>query len=102
MNDPDAQGAGPEPAQNAVPPQQPPQPPNPFFMQPPPGIGGESNYRAFYTDQSKDPHQGDYKVIMAEFNVPLGQPPPRSVHPSTCPLSCTAVRKIPQMQPRDV
>lgn len=56
MNDPDAQGAGPEPAQNAVPPQQPPQPPNPLFMQPPPGIGGESNYRAFYTDQSKDPH----------------------------------------------
>ena len=76
MNDPDAQGAGPEPAQNAVPPQQPPQPPNPPFVQPPPGIGDESNYRAFYTDQSKDPHQGAYKVIMAEFNVPLGQAPP--------------------------
>jgi hypothetical protein len=77
MNNPDAQGAGPaEPAQNAVPPQQPPQPPNPLFGQPPPGIGGESNYRAFYTDQSKDPYQGDYKVIMAEFNVLLGQAPP--------------------------
>lgn len=116
MNDPDAQGAGPEPAQNAVPPQQPPQPPNPFFMQPPPGIGGESNYRAFYTDQSKDPHQGAYKVIMAEFNVPLGQAPPQCsplsssllestsqvIKASTCPLSCIAVRQIPQMQPRDM
>ena len=76
MNDPDAQGAGPvDPAHIAVPPQQPPQPPHPLFMQPPPGIGGESNYRASYTDQeSKDPHQGNYKVIMAEFGVPLATP----------------------------
>ena len=42
MNNPDAQGADPvDPALLAI---------------PPPGIGGESNYRAFYTDQSKDTH----------------------------------------------
>ena len=76
MNNPDAQGANPvDPALQAVPPQQPPQPTNPLLMQPPPGIRGESNNRAFYTDQSKDPaHQGNYRAVIAEFEVAVGSP----------------------------
>ena len=50
------------------------QPPNPLLVQPPPGIGGKGNYRAFYTAQSKDPHQGNYRAVMAEFEVALGNP----------------------------
>jgi hypothetical protein len=43
-------------------------------MQPPPGDGGEGTYHAFYNDQSKYPHQGDYKVVMAGFEVSLENP----------------------------
>ena len=71
MNNPDVQeGAYPaDPALLAD------QPPNPLLMQPPPGIGDEDNYRAFYTDQSKDPHhQGNYRAVMAEFEVASGNP----------------------------
>ena len=77
MNNPDAEGADPvDPALLglAVPPQQPRQPPNPLLMQPP-GIGGEGNYyHAFSTDQSKDPHQGNNRAVMAEFVLALGNP----------------------------
>ena len=59
MNYPDAQGANVDHALQAVSLQHPPQPPNPLLMQPPPEIGGEGNDRAFYTDQSKDPHKGN-------------------------------------------
>ena len=117
MNNLDAQGADPvDPALLAVPPQQPPQRPNPLLMQPPPGIGGESNYRAFYTDQSKDPRTSRGATRLSWLRLkyhwetlhcsPLSNSllefTSQVIKVSICTSSCTAVLPIPQQKLRDI